>query len=46
MASAGRAGATCFITNDARVRGRTGVEIVRLSDVGFGLPEERAGAAD
>ena len=35
VASARRAGATCFVTNDARIRGRAGVEIVRLSDVAF-----------
>jgi predicted nucleic acid-binding protein len=40
VATARRAGATCFITNDVRVRGRVGVEIVRLSDlkVDAGLP--------
>jgi predicted nucleic acid-binding protein len=33
MAAARRAGATCFITNDDRVRGRAGVEVVRLADI-------------
>jgi predicted nucleic acid-binding protein len=33
LATARRAGATCFITNDARIRGRVGVEVVRLSDI-------------
>jgi predicted nucleic acid-binding protein len=33
IATARRAGATCFITNDARIRGRAGVEIVRLADI-------------
>jgi predicted nucleic acid-binding protein len=33
IASARRAGATCFVTNDARVRGRAGVEVVLLSDL-------------
>jgi predicted nucleic acid-binding protein len=33
MAAARRAGATCFITNDSRVRGRAGVEVVRLSEI-------------
>jgi predicted nucleic acid-binding protein len=33
LATARRAGATCFVTNDARIRGRAGVEIVRLSDI-------------
>jgi predicted nucleic acid-binding protein len=31
LAAARRAGATCFITNDARVRSRVGVEVVHLS---------------
>jgi len=33
VATARRAGATCFITNDARIRGRAGLEIVLLSDL-------------
>jgi predicted nucleic acid-binding protein len=33
VTSARRAGATCFVTNDARVRGRAGVEVVLLSDL-------------
>jgi predicted nucleic acid-binding protein len=33
IATARNAGATCFVTNDTRVRGRSGVEIVLLSDV-------------
>jgi predicted nucleic acid-binding protein len=33
IATARRAGATCLITNDARVRGRAGVEVVRLSSI-------------
>jgi len=33
IATARRGGATCFITNDARVRGRAPVEIVRLGDI-------------
>lgn len=33
LATARRAGATCFVTNDKRVRGRAGVEIVRLSRI-------------
>ncbi len=33
IATARRAGATCFVTNDARVRGRAGVEVVRLSSI-------------
>jgi predicted nucleic acid-binding protein len=33
IATARRAGATCFVTNDARVRGRSGIEIVRLGDI-------------
>lgn len=33
VATARRAGATGFVTNDARVRGRTGVEIIRLADI-------------
>jgi predicted nucleic acid-binding protein len=37
VATARRAGATCFVTNDARVRGRAGVEIVSLADI---VPEE------
>lgn len=43
IATARRAGATCFVTNDERVRGRAGVEIVRLADVvpdGSGLEGE------
>ncbi|HZW01478.1 MAG TPA: hypothetical protein VFF55_07905, partial [Candidatus Deferrimicrobium sp.] len=41
IAPARCAGATCFVTNDARVRGRAGVEIVSLADI---VPEElRAG---
>ena len=39
VASARRAGATCFITNDALIRERAGVEIVLLSDVGFDAPD-------
>ncbi len=33
VATARRAGATCLITNDSRVRGRAGVEIVSLADI-------------
>ena len=33
VATARRAGATCFITNDTRIRGRSGIEIVLLSDI-------------
>jgi predicted nucleic acid-binding protein len=33
IATARKAGATCFVTNDARVRGREGVEVVRLADI-------------
>lgn len=33
LATARRAGATCFITNDKRIRGRVGVEVVHLSDI-------------
>jgi predicted nucleic acid-binding protein len=33
IATARHAGATCFITNDTRVRGRSGVEIILLSDI-------------
>jgi predicted nucleic acid-binding protein len=33
VATARHAGATCLITNDARISGRTGVEIVRLADI-------------
>ncbi len=33
MATARRAGATCFVTNDERARGRAGVEVVRLSSI-------------
>ncbi len=33
VATARKAGATCFVTNDARVRGRAGVKIVRLADI-------------
>ena len=33
VATARHAGATCFVTNDDRVRARTGVEIVRLRDI-------------
>jgi predicted nucleic acid-binding protein len=40
VATARRAGATCLITNDSRVRGRAGVEIVSLADI---VPED-AGA--
>jgi predicted nucleic acid-binding protein len=40
VATARRAGATCFITNDVRVRGRVGVEIVRLSEVETDAPPE------
>jgi predicted nucleic acid-binding protein len=46
VASARRAGATCFVTNDARIRGRAGVEIVRLSEVRFDVPEDSASASD
>lgn len=40
VACARRAGATCFVTNDARIRGRAGVDIVRLSEVDFELPTD------
>lgn len=33
IATARRAGATCFVTNDARVRGRAGIEVVKLDDI-------------
>jgi predicted nucleic acid-binding protein len=33
IATARRAGATCFITNDTQVRGRSGVEIILLSEI-------------
>jgi len=33
IAAARHAGATCFITNDTRVRGRSGVEIILLSAI-------------
>jgi predicted nucleic acid-binding protein len=33
IATARSAGATCFVTNDRRVRGRAGVEIVLLADL-------------
>jgi hypothetical protein len=33
IATARAAGATAFITNDARIRGRAGVEIVLLSEL-------------
>jgi len=37
IATARRAGATCFITNDGRIRGRAGVEVVRLTDLDPGI---------
>lgn len=33
VATARHAGATCFVTNDRRVRGRSGIEVVLLSDL-------------
>ena len=33
VATARRAGATCFITNDSRIRGRSGIEVVGLGDI-------------
>jgi predicted nucleic acid-binding protein len=33
IATARRAGATCLVTNDSRVRGRAGVEVVSLADI-------------
>ncbi|MCY7419875.1 MAG: type II toxin-antitoxin system VapC family toxin [Chloroflexi bacterium] len=33
IATARRAGAPCFVTNDRRVRGRAGVEVVLLADI-------------
>jgi predicted nucleic acid-binding protein len=33
VATARLAGATCFVTNDRRVRGRSGIEVVLLSDL-------------
>jgi predicted nucleic acid-binding protein len=33
VATARRAGATCLVTNDSRVRGRAGVEVVSLADI-------------
>jgi predicted nucleic acid-binding protein len=46
VASARRAGATCFVTNDARIRGRAGVEIIRLSEVAFDAHEDSPSAED
>jgi predicted nucleic acid-binding protein len=37
VATARHAGATCFVTNDERVRPRRGVEVVRLADITSGL---------
>lgn len=37
IATARRAGATCLVTNDSRVRGRAGVEVVSLADI---VPED------
>jgi predicted nucleic acid-binding protein len=37
IATARRAGATCLVTNDSRMRGRAGVKIVSLADI---VPEE------
>jgi predicted nucleic acid-binding protein len=45
LATARRAGATCFVTNDARIRGRAGVEIVRLSDISLEGGQDRDHAA-
>ena len=42
VATARRAGATCFVTNDRRVRGRAGVEIVRLAEITFDAGEAEA----
>jgi predicted nucleic acid-binding protein len=39
VATARRAGATCFVTNDLRVRGRAGVEIIRLAEITVGAGE-------
>jgi len=36
LATARHAGATCFVTNDRRVRGRSGLEIVMLSAITTG----------
>jgi predicted nucleic acid-binding protein len=33
VATARSAGATCIVTNDERLRGRTGVEVIRLSTI-------------
>jgi predicted nucleic acid-binding protein len=33
IATARRAGATCFVTNDTRIRGRASVRVVRLADI-------------
>ncbi|CAN5547483.1 PIN domain-containing protein [soil metagenome] len=33
IATARRAGATCFVTNDARISGRAGIEIVSLAEI-------------
>ncbi|MFN8520398.1 MAG: PIN domain-containing protein [Chloroflexota bacterium] len=38
MATARKAGATCFVTNDRRITGRAGVEAVLLSDIS--VPED------
>jgi predicted nucleic acid-binding protein len=40
IATARRAGATCFITNDDRVRGRANLEIVRLSEIEAAAPAD------
>lgn len=39
LATARRAGATCFVTNDARIRGRSGVEVILLSGMRDEGPE-------
>lgn len=33
LATARTAGATCFVTNDQRIRGRSGVEVILLSSI-------------
>jgi predicted nucleic acid-binding protein len=46
IATARRSGATCFITNDARVRGQAGVDVVRLADIEIVEPSADAGQGD
>lgn len=44
VATARRAGATCLVTNDRRVRGRSDVEVIQLGDINASQGSAAAGS--